>query len=406
MIWSVAWRNVWRNKVRSLVIIIAVTIGIFAGVFSMAFMIGWMNQRVNSGIKTEVSHIQIHHPEYIKTGDIQDFIPGSGKILKEISENKDVKAVSGRMIVNSMIASAETGSGVQIIGINPQDEAMVTDIHNKLIEGKYLQGVKRNPIVIGDKLAKKLKVKIRSKVIITAQNTEGTIISAAFKVTGIYKTVNTSFDEMKVFVKKTDLAKFIGLPETTNHEIAILLYDNNKVEMVENELKNHYKGLEILNYKKLLPDLELITESMDFTMYIFIAIIMLGLGFAIINTMLMAVLERVKELGMLMAVGMNKIRIFFMIVLETVFLSLIGGVSGVIVGTLISKLMHKTGLDLSNWSEGLNAYGYDAIIYPVLQWNVLINITILVIIVGILAALYPAYKALKLNPADALRTDN
>ncbi|MFC2100341.1 ABC transporter permease [Bacteroidota bacterium] len=406
MIWSISWRNVWRNRVRSLVIIIAVTVGIFAGAFSIAFMVGWMNQRVDAAVKTEVSHIQIHHPDYIKTNDIQDFIPNSSGIINEITNNKNVEAISDRMIINSMIASAETGSGIQIIGIDPETESKVTDLHEKLIEGKYLEGAKRNPIVIGEKLAEKLNVKLRSKVIITAQHTDGSITAAAFKVTGIFKTVNSMYDEMKVFVRKKDLANFVGLPESTCHEIAILLNDNDTETTLAEEFRNKYKDVEVLTYKQLMPDLELMTESMDFSMYIFVAIILLGLGFAIINTMLMAVLERIKELGMLMAIGMNKIRVFFMIVLETVFLSLIGGVVGVIVAFIISQLTNKTGIDLSIWAEGLNAFGYDSIIYPVLTWDVGLNITILVIIVGILASLYPAFKALKLHPADALRTDN
>lgn len=408
MIWSISWRNVWRNRVRSFVIIIAVTIGIFAGTFSIAFMVGWMNQRVDAAIKTEVSHIQIHHPEYIKTNDIQDFIPNSKAIIDEISKDNNIKAISGRMIINSMIASAETGSGVQILGIDPDSEKKVTDLHEKLIEGKYLEGAKRNPIVIGEKLAEKLKVKLRSKVIITTQHTDGSITAAAFKVTGIFKTVNSMYDEMKVFVRKPDLANLIGLPENTNHEIAMLLKNNDEdaEKAFADKLRSDYKDTEILTYKQVMPDLALITESMDFMMYIFVAIILIGLAFAIINTMLMAVLERIKELGMLMAIGMNKTRVFFMIVLETVFLTLIGGVVGVIVAYVISKLTHKTGIDISMWAEGLNAYGYDSIIYPVLSLDVALNVTMLVIIVGILASLYPAYKALKLHPADALRSDN
>jgi ABC-type antimicrobial peptide transport system permease subunit len=119
----------------------------------------------------------------------------------------------------------------------------------------------------------------------------------------------------------------------------------------------------------------------------------------------MVILERVKELGMLMAVGMNKLRIFSMIVFETVFLSLTGGIVGVILSYVAVLITHKTGINISNWSQGLEAMGFDSIVYPGITLPMLINVTLLVICTGIIASIYPARKALKLNPADALRTE-
>jgi ABC-type antimicrobial peptide transport system permease subunit len=140
-------------------------------------------------------------------------------------------------------------------------------------------------------------------------------------------------------------------------------------------------------------------------MYVFILIILLALLFGIINTMLMVVTERTKEIGMLMAVGMHKFRIFSMIVVESVMLSLVGGVFGIILGTIASKINEKYPVDLSMWSEGYEQLGYDAFVYTTLQPEFLVNVTILVILTGIIAALYPAYKALKNDPADALRIE-
>ena len=165
-------------------------------------------------------------------------------------------------------------------------------------------------------------------------------------------------------------------------------------------------GLNVEEWFEIMPELNYLTETMDYYMYIFIIIILLALGFGIVNTMLMVVLERVKELGMLMAVGMNKRRVFGMIMLETVLLSFTGGIFGILIGTALAGYFHSRGLNLSGlYGEGLSALGYNSTVYTVLHPQMIIMTTVLVILTGVLASVYPALKALKLNPADAVRSD-
>lgn len=405
MIFSISWRNIWRNKVRSLVVIFAITIGIYAGVWASAFFKGMMNQRIEKVINTELSNIQIHQPEFRNTSEFNNFIPDATKLSEEISKLPNVKGSSSRMIIQSMVASAETASGVLIIGIDPDKEKMVTNINDKVFEGAYFEGIKKNPVVIGIKLAEKLNVKIRSKIVITIQDLNNNIISGAFRVAGIYNTNNNLYDESHIFVRKSDVAALIGFPLEAGHEIAISLTDNELLPQIQNEVSEMADGLEVMNWKELSPEMSYLTETMDMYMYIFIIIILLALLFGIINTMLMVVMERTKEIGMLMAVGMHKAKIFWMIVIESVMLSLVGGILGVILGVVVSKIRERIPVDLSTWSEGYEQLGYDAYVYLKLQPEMLINVTIMVIITGVIAAIYPAYKALKNDPADALRIE-
>lgn len=405
MIWSVSWRNVWRSRTRSLVIITAITLGVFAGVYTIAFMYGWVNQRVDNVIKTEVSHIQIHQPKYLETNEVHDYITHIDSIKKDIASRPNVKAVSTRLIATCMVSSAETGSGVQLVGIHPENEKQVTNLYTKIIDGAYFEGVKRNPIVIGEKLAEKLKVKVRSKIVVTITEMDGTLSGGAFRVAGIYKTANTAFDEMKAFVRAEDLQKLIKIDKNTGHEIAVMMTQNNMEDTLATHLKADYPNLNVMTWKQLMPDMKMMNESMNLMMYIFVVIILLALGFGIVNTMLMVILERIKELGMLMAIGMNKARIFSMIVLETVFLSLVGGVIGIILALVLTAITGNTGVDLSVWAEGLNSAGFDSIVYPVIDFATVITVTILVILTGIISAIYPARKAIKLNPAEAIRIE-
>ena len=393
---------------RSSIVIIAVSLGVFAGLFTLAFMKGLTNQRLNSAIKTETSHIQIHTQDFIDVNDIEHYFTQSFEILETIDNQENVIASTQRIIVNTIISSAEKGGGIKLVGVDPVREAEVTNIKNKLIEGNYLEPLKRGrPIVIGNKLAEKLDVKIGSKIVAGLLDVNDTPIYYQFRVGGIFQTASGPFDEGTAFVKISDLREITKLPQNVAHEIAVYVSDEELSTSIAQNLKILFPELNIMEWFEILPELGYLTESMDYYMYIFIIIILLALGFGIVNTMLMVVLERIKELGMLMAVGMNKIRVFKMIMLETVFLCLTGGVAGILIGSLVSAYYNEKGIDLSGlYKEGLSAIGYDAVVFPELFSEMIIIITILVILTGMIASVYPAFKALKLNPADAIRTDN
>lgn len=405
MIFSISWRNIWRNKVRSIVIISAIALGIFAGVLATSFFKGMANQRIQKVINTDLSYIQIHNPGFRQDADFSNYIADADQKLLETEKLPHVTGVSKRILVQSMVASAETASGVLIMGVNPEMEKKVTTIYKKIVDGKYFEGVSRNPVVIGRKLAEKLNLKVKSKVVITLQDMDNNITSGAFRVSGIFSTDNNMFDEMHIFILYDDMAQLSGFPETAAHEIAINIDNNENLDWVQQEVKNIAPKQEIMNWKELSPEMSYLTEIMDLYMYIFIIIILLALLFGIINTMLMVVMERTNELGMLMAIGMNKMRIFSMIVLESILLSLTGGVIGIFVGALATYYFGIHPIDLSMWAEGYRQLGYDAFVYTSVQPTLLINVTILVIITGVIAAIYPAYKALKNNPADALRIE-
>lgn len=405
MLFSISWRNIWRNKVRSLVIIFSIALGIFAGVSATAFMKGLAEQRIQKVIKTELSYIQIHKEGFRQDSDFNGYMPNAKQLVSEIREVQHVTGASERIVVQAMAATAETATGVLVYGVDMENEPRVTNISEKLIDGEYLEGIKKNPVVIGKKLAEKLNAKVRSKIVITLQDTANNVVSGLFRVSGIYTTNNNMYDESHVFVKIKDIQSLTELPIGAAHEIAININDNENLIAVEDEVKKIASEHEVMDWRALSPEMSYLTEAMDLYMYIFIIIILLALLFGIINTMLMVVMERTKEIGMLMAIGMNKVRIFSMVVLESVLLSLVGGVVGIIIGSLFAKWKSTSPIDLSMWAEGYEQLGYDAYVYMSLEPMMLINITIMVIITGVIAALYPAYRALKNDPADALRIE-
>jgi len=406
MIWSIAWKNIWRNKIRSLIVIFAVAIGIYGGAYSCAIMFGMSKQKIDSAIKNEVSHLQIHHKSFLENNDIKYFIPDAETISAKVSKISGVKAVSLRTKITGMIFSANASTGVQIVGIDPNSEKMVTGINHSVCDscGKYFEGVKRNPVLLSRKMAEKLKVRLHSKIIIRFQGLDGNLVESAFKVVGIYQTKNGIFDEINIFVRQTDLAPIIG-DGMAYHEIAVLLKDNDEVKNITANLKQQYPDLSIMSWSELAPDLQLLTATLNTMLYFLVGIILLALAFGIVNTMLMVVLERTRELGMLMSIGMNHGRIFRMIMLETILLSLTGGIIGLVLTVFTVLITAKTGINFESVSQGFEAVGYDSLVFPEISTEFLVIIMIMVVTTGILSSIYPARKALKLRPADAVRVD-
>lgn len=405
MLWSLSWKNVWRNKLRSTVVIIAVTLGVFAGVFIMAFSNGLVENRIKTIIRTEISHIQIHKPGFADNFDFSLRMHNADSIIPVIEKTKGIAAVSKRLVITSLAASAETSTGVKIFGIIPDKEKSVTNLHSKLTEGKYFGGTEKNPVIIGQKLAEKLKVSIHKKIIITVQDIQMNITGGAFRVEGIYKTDNDLFDEANIFVRYEDLTRLTGLKGTEAHEIAILLDKNNSTQTVKKKLKADFPKLEVQDWMEISPEAGYLVSAMDQYMAVIIIIILLALCFGIVNTMLMVVHERVHELGMLMAIGMTRLKIFMMVMLETIYLSLTGGVLGIGIGYIICQHLGRVGLNLYFWKDVYSSFGYSSLIYPVVNLRLVLFTGIMVIIMGIFSAIYPALKAVKLNPAEATRSE-
>jgi putative ABC transport system permease protein len=407
MIWIIAWKNIWRNKVRSLVIIMAISFGLLGGIFSSAVMKGMGDQRMKEAVSRETSHIQIHNPGYIEDNEVtftihRDEVQKLGRVLDSMPE---VAGWSPRIKFLSMAGTANSSTGAMVYGVEADKERRVSEISETLCDscGNYLDKNKPNLIVVGHAFAKKLKLKLHSKVILTFQDMNGTLTGAVFRVGGIYRTSNSAFDEMNIFINTGDIVPILAISPNEYHEVAIRLNDFKKVQDIQQKLTRIFPDLSIRNWKQVDPVLGLVADLLNTYLYLFMLIILLGLAFGIINTMLMVILERTRELGMLTAIGMNKRRVFLMIMLESVYLSITGGFLGMIFGLTSIYLTSRSGINLSGLAAGFEKIGYNPKLYPSLDLQFFLVLIGMVIITGILASIYPAIKALRQNPAESIR---
>ena len=403
MIVSLAWKNIWRNKKRSLIITIAIAFGLWGGLFSGAVMMGMMESVVDTAINRDLSHIQIHKADYSKEKEIINYIPGGMHVLENIKKVDKVKAASGRTLINGMISSPTSSFGTKIVGINPEDAMQITDINKSLNDGVYFGEKYRNQIIVGKKLTERLNLKLRSKVVLSFQNLEGEITYIACRIVGIFKTASTLFDESNVYVQQKDLFRILE-SEPVFHEIAIKVENTEQIEPTAETIKSKYESLEIKTWSELAPEIAYLSETTEIYTYVFVAIILLALLFGITNTMLMSVVDRIREFGVLLAIGMRKGRVFVMIVLETILLSFTGGVIGTLISVISIAYFAGTGIDLTSIAASLESFGATTMLYPFLPLAMYIVLTIMIIIAANIAALLPAWKAMHLLPSEAIRT--
>lgn len=408
MLTKIAWRNLWRNKRRTLIVLSSLIVGAIVLLLNLAFGEGMVQQMLKNQIKYHTTHIQIHRNGFNDDKQIQEYVPNGRKIERIISETSGIKAYSKRSIVFGLISSASSSSGVAIIGVEPENESKITKIKENIIEGSYFSD-KLNEIVIGWKLAEKLDVKVGSKIVAFAVDINGTKSQVLFRVAGIYRSSSSNFDRTYVYIPLTKAQEFLSLGDKYS-EIAMILDDPDQSKTIQSNINKkisdeglNLKQFEVMTYQDLLPLVMMYIDIYDQMIVYFYVIIGVAVLFGIINTMLMSVFERIQEFGVLMSIGMSKTRIFLMVMSEAFMLGLAGSVVGIGIGLILNAILMKTGIDFSFYSESLLSMGLDTVIYPVFSLKEAFYSFLTMPIATVVGAVYPAIKAIRLKPTDAMR---
>ena len=400
---KISWRNVWRNKLRSFVVIISVVFGLLGGIIIIAMSYGLNEERMNNAVETYLSHIQIHNKSFSEEYNIKHTIDNLEGIENAINNDSRVVSYSKRIILNGMLSNSNGSYGIQVKGVDPIEEVKVTNTYEKVIEGEYFKSEKENTILVGKKLAERLNLKLKSKVVITFQDENYELTSLLYRVEGIFRSGNSRYDEANVFVKNVSITK--NLPNFSGyHEIPILLTDIELRNQVKNDLiSKNYNNL-IEGWDDISKDLAYANEMLAAVLYIFMMIILSGLSFGIVNTMLMAILERRKEIGMLMSIGMSRFKIFLMISFETMFLSIVALPIGLILSYSIVEYYSVVGIDLSIVEAGLENFGVGTRLYFKVPNQEYFIVAIMVFVISIISSIFPSVRALKINPVEATKT--
>lgn len=364
--------------------------------------IGFTAQKLDNEIGTHVSHIQISSKGYNDNNVISNKIDNPEIVEKQLNNLQFVSKYSPRIITFGMLTSAENSSGAKLIGIKPDKESLITSIKSMIVRGDYVSNNK-GEILIGTDMAEKLNVDIGDKIVMIAAAVDGSVQSELFRVCGIFRSSSSEFNKNYVYVN-IDAANILLKMDNAVTQFALLI-DNTENTLYYKETITDILGqdYEVFTYADLLPLLIVYVDLAKQMMIILYVIIGIAILFSIINTMLMSVFERIQEIGVLMSVGMRNNRIFLMIVQEAFLLGTLGTLIGMIIGLAFYYYFASTGVDLSSFSESLESFGIGTLIYPILDQTIILRSLIIMPLTTVIGAIYPAIKAIKLQPTEAMR---
>ena len=402
---KIAWRNVWRNRLRSGVVFGSVVIGIWAGLFVVAMSQGMLAQQKRGILESQISDIQIHADTYLADPKVENYLNPTliASIDAAIKSIPEVKYFTKRCITNGTGTTASGFSNLKIMGINPDSEKSTTTISQRLLAGTYFTKYKNKPVLIGRELADELNLEVGKSLNLSFQNLAGEFVQAGFKVEGIFATPSQQYDKSNLFILDSDFKELIQSETALIHEYAIVINDIEKSSEIAKKINDKINNATAQNWAEIAPDISYMDEASGLAQNIILIIIVFALAFGIVNTMLMAVLERKRELGMLLCVGMNKTSVFFMIVIETIFLSLVAAPIGLLLAWASITYFGHVGINLEVVGEALYKAGIDSMVYTAVNPWAYLTITIMIIVASVIAAIVPARKALKYNPAEAVR---
>ncbi len=398
---KIAWCSLSRRRSRSILVIIMIG-ACFWGMLAMeGFYDGMTEQVIDNAIRSSSGHITIYAQGYRLEKGLDKSIPNPADITAHLQQVDNTKSFNLRIIQDCLVATAHYSQNGIVQGIDLESEKRHARLDEYLIEGKYSFGKKGKGIILGAKLAKKLKAGVGNKIILSAQDANQEISAIALKVTGIIQTNNLSVDERVVFIDLPKAREFLQMDEAAS-QISIIVKDQKLLTSTIGDLQLQYPDLDILSWDVMYPALLQSRKIMKIFNLVTSLIVFLIAGIGIFGVMLVSVLERIREFGVMLAIGTQHIQVFLLVVTEAFCMSLLGYILGAVLGGSTLVYYMKNGLDLTLFSEGLDAFGIDTLVYAIIRPEYFITAFLAIFFASFCSVLYPLWILRKSQPIESI----
>ena len=396
-----SWRNLWRHTRRTLVILAAITLGVWFMIISAAMMVGIIEQQLNDTIANLVGHAQIHNPKYRDDPAIENSMPPPDEKLLKVLNSPPVTQWSARIRLPAVVMSERESRGVTLVGIDQAHEKGLSLIGKPLAAGRPLQSRDDTGIIIGRRMAEKLETGIGKRIVVMTQNRKDEVADRGFRIVGLYQAELEATETAYVFTGIHTVQKMVGMGDDIS-EISLMSKSRDNLAPLVARLHKAAPQLESLSWQQLEPLMVKAMEVYDNFMIIWYLIIFFAMAVGLTNTMLMAVFERTREIGLFQALGMRPQFIVGQVLMETLILLLIGVILGNLTGWFTTNVLMVDGIDLSKYASGMEQFYMASVMYFHLRVSDLVTINLLVVVLGLVASLYPAVKAARYVPVEAI----
>ena len=396
-----AWRNLWRNHRRTIIMLAAVSVGAWAMIFMTALMRGMVNEMLRDGIRALPGQVQVHHPDYRDDPSVNNLVAMTDSEIRAAFDSAGITRFAARVRVPAVISSERESRGVTLAGVDPGEEMSIGALGTVIVAGRGLQGAADNGVVIGRALAEKLETAVGKRVVLMSQDPDNEVVDRGYRVVGLFEANLPAQEEAFVFAGRQTLQKMLHIGDQVS-EVAVMGDDYRNVDPLLEMVREAMSATdEVLPWSELDGYLSSMMSVMDGFVLVWIIVVFLALSFGLVNTMVMAIFERVREIGLMLALGMRPASILVQIVIESLLLLVLGLVIG---NTLAyaSAVYLRDGIDISAVAQGVEWFGASSILYPEIALRDVIMANAVVLVLGFLASLSPAWRASRYEPVEAI----
>lgn len=411
------WRNIWRNRRRTLFTIIAIAFGVFSVIFARSFTNGIVGSTTENIVNLQCGHVKIAHEEFVRLERImpkEQLIRSYPELVKAASAIPGVEFISPRVKFSVLLSRKDVNETGVAEGIDPEALDRQINLSKHIAEGRYFGKNPGKELVIGKKLAEKLGLKVNDELVLVTTDINYSSYALPFKVVGIFDTGFSLLDKHILYIPIDKAREMLDCGETA-HELLIFLKDPETAKDIAAQLSRITEPSEPGDKMRYMtwhenPFISTMLPFMESAWGSIVLIIVIIAALVILNTMLMAVMERFHEVGVLKAMGFKKIEVFFMIMTEAFFIGVIGSAVGGLLGGTLSLITEKTGINLAKMSGNIldkidiPIPMFSTYLYPDFTLGILLTGLLFGIVSALAASLYPSFKAARMLPVEAFRS--
>jgi ABC-type lipoprotein release transport system permease subunit len=411
---KLAIRNVRRQTRRSLLTALATVLGNAVMVFSVTLGDGAHEDWIQQGVRLGRGHIAIQHPRFQASRHLDDRLTPAAlararDALADPAVARQVVAVAPRLEVQGLASSATTAIPVFVTGVDPDAEARFSHLNERVVRGRYLEPGDRLDAFVGQRLAERLDLELGSRLVLTGQDASGEISGQFVRVVGIFRSGIPEVDEGLVHIPLATAQQWLGVPGAVTG-LAVLLRSSDVVDGIRDRVRRLAGGestdLTVLTWPESTPELAAAVRVDNFGNYLFYVILFSIVGLAIVNTVLMSVLYRTREFGVLRALGLTQGETATVAFSEGVLLTVAAGIVGMALGAVLTWGFFRHGLDYSGLIKGDFTVGgviLNPVIVPLFRAARVFQGTAAIFLIGVLASVYPAIRARRIDVAEAMK---
>ncbi len=403
MLFTLAWRNLWRNRSRTLITMASVFFAVLLSVFTMSLQKGVWDNLTKNVVSFYAGYAQIHLSGYWDEQVLDNSFAYSDSLNQIVLQQPHITGTTPRLESFALASSEQSTKGSIVVGVDPEKENMVTKLENKLIDGKFIQ-LSDTAVLVAEGLAKKLQLGVSDTIVLIGQGYHGSTAAGKYPIKGIVKFASPELNAGIVYLPLLEAQNLYGAPGMLTSLVLSLDDPSNLNKVVSNLRPIIGNAYEVMPWQEMMPEIQELIRTKEGSTYIIIGILYLLVAFGIFGTLLMMTAERRYEFGMLMAIGMKRKRLAWVVLVESLLVTITGCLVGVLVAIPLVSYLHTHPIRFSGqMAEMYEGFGFEPIIPTVFSPPVIIEQTVIVTCIALVLSLYPLVKVFTLNEVEAMK---